>query len=170
MMIFAQYCKVQNFPFPWDMPNERSDGQGNIWVVHVRDSHFIVQKHVNRVRIKAAEVEIQSIRASWAKTLKTVRNRQYELDQKMLMKAPPSEISQAQEALMHAQDDRDQIKERFDMCRELMLAGTTEVFRFPLIALDKLVFGDVPITMEKGPGPRLDVPALQIQEEIDDDE
>ena len=124
-------------------------------------------KHVGRVRTEAAEVEITSIKQALPSLLVSKRALENEYKRRRLAKSPASEIEDARVEYERALREIRQACLRYDECRALIAESTTQVYVFPVQSIEKLIFGDVPITVRTGPGPRMDVPPLQFDREED---
>jgi hypothetical protein len=166
-MVFAQCATELGFMRPQDMPTRRSDSDGNIWQV-VRDRGLIrVLKHVSRVRTEAAEVEIGSIKSALPHMLANKRALEHEAKRRKAAKAPAEEIEKARQEYEFALREVRQALSRHADCAELIQSSTTQVFEFQVDAIEKLIFGDVPIEMRTGPGPRMDVQPIRLSKEED---
>lgn len=166
-MIFCHCARELGFPQPHDLPARRSDGDGNVWQVARDRGDIRVLKHVNRVRIEAAEVEVGSIKSSLPQMLSMKRAYERELQRRRNENAPAAEIEDTRLEYEHSLQAVRQALKRHDECADLIATSKTDVFIFPVESVEKLIFGDVPITMKSGPGPKMDVQPIRFEKEED---
>ena len=162
LMVWTAYARLTGQPLMHNLPNRRTDEQGNVWNVVVSGREIIVQKHVNRARSEAAEVEIGNIRQAWGDMTKRLQALTTELKRRKANKHTETEVQEIAEQVEAASKEVLHALERHETCRALVESSETYLYRFTVDDLDNLVFGDVPMRVEIGKGPQMEVPELRL--------